>query len=117
MHKYSIEERKMRAIELIAETTISYQQIQHETALRWKTIVEIYKELKKEGFSLKHRGDDYKPRLLEPIPSKTVELNLGAWHNEVSQQSRRRGPALDVPTKSRTRSAHNLETIISRYKR
>ena len=106
----------MQAIAMIAETTVSYQQIMHECGLSWNTIVEIKKEMVEAEISLEHRYDKYKPIELRTDMGKLVELNMSAWHNEVSAQSRRRGPSTDSLIKSRSRAAQNTETIIARYR-
>ena len=116
MYKPSIVERKMQAIIMIAETTKSYQQIVHECGLSWNTVVEIKKELIEADVSLAHRKNKYTPTEQRTDLGKPTELNMGAWHNEVSAQSRRRGPSLGGPSKSRTRAVQNTETLIARYR-
>ena len=117
MHKPSIVERKMQAIAMIAETTKSYQQVMHECRLSWKTIVEIYKELKLAEIDLSHRCDKYSPVELRTDLDKPVELNMGAWRNECSNQSRRQWqPGWAPSVKSRSRSVQNTETLIARYR-
>ena len=116
MYKPDIVERKMRAIAMIAETTVSYQQIMRECGLSWNTLVEIKKEMVEADISLEHRCNKYKPIELRTDMGKSVELNMGAWHNEVSRQSRRRGPDLGGPSRSRSRAVQNTETLIARYR-
>ena len=116
MYKPDIVERKMRAIAMIAETTKSYQQVMHECGLSWNTVVEIKKEIVEAGISLEHRDNKYTPIEQRTDLGKPTELNVNRWHNEVSAQSRRRGPSLGGPSRSRSRAVQNTETLIARYR-
>lgn len=115
MYKPDIVERKMCAIAMLAETTVSYQQIMRECGLSWNTLVEIKKEMVEANISFKHRYNKYTPVEQRTDLGKPTELNVNRWHNEVSAQSRRRGPSTDSPSRSRSRATQNTETLIARY--
>ena len=117
MYKSSIVERKMQAITMIAETTKSYQQVVHECRLSWRTVVGIYREMIEAEIDLSHRCDKYTPIELRTDLAPPTELNLDAWHNEISRQSRRRGPGTGpTPSRSRTRAVQNTEALIAKYR-
>lgn len=115
MYKPNAVEKKMQAIAMLAETTKSYQQVMHECGLSWDTIVELKNEMIKMGISFEHRNGKYTPTEQRTDLGKPTELNVNRWHNEVSAQSRRRGPAVHI-AKSRTRAMQNTEALIAKYK-
>ena len=111
MYKESTDSRKMRAIGMLLETTVSQQEISKVCMLSFEKVSELRRELTKLGCSFKHR-EVYKPSY-RPSPKVNTELNMKAWRKESSNQEKRHTKSVSGGMRTKSNS---IESMISKYR-